>query len=189
MADVEPTPRKQSLKMAGVIAATVLGANALFSLMAGLYYKGHSAQALIDIGSIRIAFGVLSLSIAGMAYVAAFAPRLIGHAIGFAAGTAALAGGFASLGTSFPGIVAAALLVTGVVLPVLTWRSMRHSRPAWAFLVAVLAVLATVTFFGAPKMRNVLGIGLWYAMIIPAVYVIGVIALSMVRSEYREQQS
>jgi hypothetical protein len=187
MADVERTTRRQSLKMAWVIAATVLGANALFSLMASFYYKGQSAQALMDMGSIRIAFGVLSLSIAAMAYIAAVAPRLVGHGIAVIVGLAALVGGFASLTTTFPGVVAAALLVTGVVLPTLTWRSIHHSRSAWAFLVAILAVLATVTFFGAPKVRNVLGIGLWYALIIPAVGLIGVIALSMVRGEYREQ--
>jgi hypothetical protein len=187
MADVERTTRNQSLKMAGVIAGTAVGMNALFWLFAGFYYKGKSAQLLLEMGSIRLAFGLLTLSVAVMAYVAGFAPRLVGHGIGFIAGIAALVGGFAAFGTNIPGVVSAALIVTGLVLPALSWRSLNHSRPAWAFLIAILAVLATVTFFGAPKMRNVLGIGLWYAMIIPAVEVVGVIALSMVRSEYRDQ--
>jgi MFS family permease len=186
MADVEPTTRKQSLKMAGVIAGSAIGMNTLFWLLAGFYYKGKTAQLDADMASIRLAFGALTLSVAVMAYVAGFAPRLVGHAIGFAAGLSALGAGFAALGTTIPGVVAAALIIAGLVLPVLSWRSLNHSRAAWSFLIAILAVFATVTFFGAPKMRHVLGIGLWYAMIIPAVEIVGVIALSMVRGEYRD---
>jgi hypothetical protein len=188
MADVvQPTTRTQSLKAAGVIAGTALAVNAMFWLFAGFYYKGKTELLLGEMGSIRVAFAILTALVALMAYIAGFAPRLVGHAIGFTAAAASLAGGFAALGTTFPGVVAATLIVTGIVLPVLTWRSLNHSRPAWAFLIAILAVLATVTFFGAPKMRNVLDIGLWYALIIPAVEIVGVIALSMVRNEYRER--
>jgi hypothetical protein len=184
MADVVPTTRKQSLKTAGVIAATALGFNAMFWVLAGLYQK-DDVKTAIELGSVRLAFAILTALVAVMAYVAGFAPRLVGHGIGFVAGIASLVAGFATFGTTIPGVVAATLIITGFVLPALTWRSLQHSRSAWSFLIAILAVLATVTFFGAPKMRNVLGIGLWYALIIPAVEVVGVIALSMVRREYR----
>jgi MFS family permease len=186
MADVVPVTRKQSLKMAGVIAGTAIGINSLFWLLAGFYFK-DKPQVDLDIASIRLAFAILTALVAGMSYLAAFAPRFVGHAIGFIAGIASLVAGFAAFGSTIPGVVAVTLLITGLVIPVLSWRSLQHSRPAWAFLIAILAVLATVTFFGAPKMRHVLGIGLWYALIIPAIEVVGVIALSMVRSEYREQ--
>lgn len=185
MSEVVPVTRTQSLKMAGVIAGTAIGVNALFWVLAGIYYKDKAIVA--DPNAIRFAFAILTALVSGLAYVAGFAPRFVGHLIGFKAALASLAGGFAALGSTIPGVVAVSLLVNGIVMLVLTWRSWKHSRPAWAFLIAILAVLATVTFFGAPKMRHVLGIGLWYTLIIPALGVVGVIALSMVRSEYRDQ--
>lgn len=185
MADVVPVSRVQSLKMAGLITGTALGVNSMFWLLSGFYFKGKPAAAA-EVNSVRIAFLILTLLVAGMSYVAALAPRLLGHAIGFVAGIASLVAGFAAFGSTIPSVVAVTLIVTGLVIPVLSWQSLQRSRTAWAFLIAMLAVLATVTFFGAPKVRNVLGIGLWYALIIPAVEIVGVIALSMVRTQYRE---
>jgi MFS family permease len=158
--------------------------NSVFWLLAGFYFKDKPQ---VGIDSIKLAFAILTVLVAAMAYLAAFAPRLVGHGIGFVAGIASLAAGFAAFGSTIPGVVAATLIITGLVVPVLSWRSLQRSRTAWSFLIAILAVLATVTFFGAPKVRHVLGIGLWYALIIPAIEVVGVIALSMVRTEYREQ--
>jgi hypothetical protein len=186
MADVVPVSRVQSLKMAGLITGTAIGVNSMFWLLSGFYFKDKPATPL-DVQSVRIAFLTLTLLVSGMSYVAALAPRLVGHAIGFIAGVASLVAGFAAFGSTIPGVVAVTLIVTGLVIPVLSWQSLQRSRTAWAFLISMLAVLATVTFFGAPKVRHVLGIGLWYALIIPAVEIVGVIALSMVRTEYREQ--
>ena len=47
----------------------------------------------------------------------------------------------------------------------------------------------TVDFFGSPKIRALLGISLWHAMIIPGIQVVCVIALSMIRGEYRETRA
>ena len=74
-----------------------------------------------------------------------------------------------------------ALLVTLVVY------SLKGSRPAWSFLISMLAVLATVTFFGAPKIRHIMSFGLWHALIIPGLQVVAVIALVMIRSEYKNR--
>ena len=186
MAAVVPVSRVQSLKMAGVITGTAIGVNSMFWLLSGFYFKDKPAAA-VDVQSVRLAFLILTLLVSGMSYVAALAPRLVGHAIGFVAGIASLVAGFAAFGSTIPGVVAVTLIVTGLVTPVLSWQSLQRSRTAWAFLISMLAVLATVTFFGAPKVRHVLGIGLWYALIIPAVEIVGVIALSMVRTEYRAE--
>lgn len=186
MADVVRTTRKQSLQMAGVIAGSVLTFNALFWLMSSMYYDDKPQQAT-NIDSVRIAFATLSFIVAGMAYAASLAPRLIGHGIAVVVGIASIVGGVAALTTTMPGVVGATLLVVGLTMPVLTWLSLSHSRSAWAFLIALLAVLGTVTFFGAPKVRHVLDIGLWHALIIPGVQIVGVIALSMLRGEYRDQ--
>lgn len=188
MADVVRTTRKQSLQMAGVIAGTALGLNAVFYVMSGFYYD-DKPQLGVNIGSVRFAFLLLTLLVSGMSYLAALAPRLVGHGVGAIAGLAALVGGIGALTTTMPGALGASLLVIGVLMPVLVWRSLVHSREAWSFLIAMLAVLATVTFFGAPKVRHVLGIGLWYALIIPALQIVAVIALSMLRDEYRDAQS
>jgi hypothetical protein len=166
--------------MAGTIAGAALTANTLFLLLSN-YSGGNPA----GIGAARVAFGLLTGLVAVMAYVAGFAPRAVGHGLGFAAGVAAFVAGIAALFSSIPPVVAFALVASGCVLPVLSWKSLQHSRGAWAFLISIMSVLATVTFFGAPKIRNVLGIGLWYALIIPSLEVVAVIALSMVRGEYR----
>ena len=63
---------------------------------------------------------------------------------------------------------------------------MRGSRVAWSFLIALMTVMGIVTLFGAPKVRNLLDIGLWYAIIIPGVLAVGVVALALVRRDYRE---
>jgi hypothetical protein len=187
MAEVARTTRKQSMKMASVIAGTALGLNSIFWVLSIVYYDDKPGLAAANIDSVRIAFFALTLLVAAMSYVAGLAPRHLGHGVGFVAGIASLVAGFASFGSTIPGVVGATLLVFGFILPIVTWKSLQHSRAAWAFLIALLSVLATVTFFGAPKVRHVLGIGLWYAMIIPAVEIVAVIALSMVRGEYRER--
>lgn len=110
--------------------------------------------------------------------------RQIGHGLAMLLGVASLAGGIAGLASGLPHVVGLTLLVSGVVLPVLALKSLGGSRPAWSFAVSVLAVLAVVTFFGAPKIRHVLHIDLWVAMIIPALHSAAVAALAKVRADY-----
>jgi hypothetical protein len=62
---------------------------------------------------------------------------------------------------------------------------MRGSRVAWSFLTALMTVMGIVTLFGAPKVRNLLHIGLWYAIAIPGVLAVGVVALGLIRRDYR----
>jgi hypothetical protein len=81
----------------------------------------------------------------------------------------------------------ATLLIVGALMPMLVWRSLQHSRGAWALLIALTTALATVDFFGAPKVRGLLGIGPWTALIMPGLQIVTVIALTMLRREYREQ--
>ena len=186
MAEVVPTTRKQSLQMAGVIAATALTLNGLFWVMSGMYFDDKPTQ-MADIGSVRAAFAVLSFLVAAMSYAAAMAPRAIGHGLAFAIGVASLVGGIGALTSTLPGVMGATLIVSGVVTATLARYSLEHSRSAWAFLIGMLSVLATVTFFGAPKIRHVLGIGLWHALIIPGLMIVATIALGMVRGEYRNR--
>ncbi len=185
MADVVTTPFKQRLQMAGAIAGVVLAFNSMFWFASGWYMTGKPVE-MVSVDSIRLAFGLLSLVVAGMAYAAAVAPRLIGHGLAAAMGIASLVGGIAALSKGLPPVMGMTMLVVGGMLPVLTWKSLQRSRSAWSFLIAVVAVFAAVCFFGAPKVRALLGIGLWYAMIIPGLQIVCVIALSMLRGEYRD---
>ena len=112
--------------------------------------------------------------------------RLFGHVLAALIGVLAMVGGIASFAKSMPPVMAMTLVMVGVLLPVLAWRSWHHSRPAWSFLISTVAVLATVMFFGAPKVAHLLGIGLIPSLVFPAVQIACVVALAGLRNEYRD---
>jgi hypothetical protein len=186
MGEVVRTTRKQSLQAAGIVAGTALTLNALFFAMSGMYFD-DKPQLAADLGSVRTAFAVMSLLIAATSYAAGLAPRLVGHGLSTVIGAAAVAGGLAGFASSLPIVMSVTLIITGALLVTLVVYSLKGSRPAWSFLISMLAVLATVTFFGAPKIRHVLDIGLWTALIIPGLQVVAVIALVMIRGEYKNR--
>lgn len=183
MGDVQAS-RKQSLQMAGVVAGSAVALNALFWVMSSMYFTDKPKLAHVDVGAVRSAFAAMSFVIAAATYAAGFAPRMIGHGIAVLIGVASLIGGVAGLMSALPNVLGVTLLACGVLLPLLAVYSLKLSRPAWAFLLTTLAVLATVTFFGAPKIRHMLDISLWFALIIPGLQIVAVVALSMVRGEY-----
>ncbi len=113
------------------------------------------------------------------------APRILGHATAVLFGLAGLLAGYESLSHNMPSVMTAVLFAVGVLLPLLAHFSWRHSRVAWAYLCSLLFVFGIVTFFGAPKVRDVLGVSLAVAMVIPVLMFIAVGALSMCRDEYR----
>ncbi len=185
MTEVASTPFKQRMQMAGVIAGAAITFNVLFSVASHFYFKDKPLEAA-DVGSVRFAFALMSIIVAGAAYCAALAPRLIGHGIAFVMGAASLVGGFAALSKGLPPVMGTTMLVIGGLIPALAIKSLQHSRSAWSFLIAIIAVFAAVCFFGAPKIRHLLGIGLWHAMIFPGLQIVAVIALSMLRGEYKD---
>ena len=73
-----------------------------------------------------------------------------------------------------------------ILLPLLTWKSYERSRAGWSFLAGMIATLAVVMLFGSTKIRNISGIGLWYAMVIPGLLGVGTAALAMIRRQYRD---
>jgi hypothetical protein len=106
-----------------------------------------------------------------------------------------------------PLVVGVTLLVSGVLMPVLAFYSYRQSRPAWAFLIALCGVFAVVEFFGAPKIRDAMGTGvwtwvirlgapnvhearggLWIAMILPGLSAVATAALVSLRGTYVERE-
>lgn len=185
MADVASTTFKQRMQMAGVIAGAAFTFNTLFWVGSHFYFKDKPLEAA-DVGGVRFAFLLMSFLIAAMAYGAALAPRLIGHGLALVMAVASVVGGIVALSKGLPPVMGITMLVIGGLLPVLTWKSLHHSRAAWSFLIAIVAVFAAVCFFGAPKIRHLMGIGLWHAMIVPGLQIVSVIALSMLRGEYRD---
>ena len=57
----------------------------------------------------------------------------------------------------------------------------------------IVALLASLTylidigamFFGAPKVRGLLGVGLWVAMVVPMLKIVALAALASCRADYR----
>lgn len=185
MAEVVRSPRKQSLQIAGVAAATAVVLNGLFWVMSGRYFAGKPLEQAAELGSVRGAFAIMTFLIAVLSYAAAIAPRAVGHGLSIVIGVASIAGGIAGLVSTLPGVMGVTLLICGLIIPVLVIYSLKHSRSAWAFLIAMLSVLATVTFFGAPKIRHVIDISLWHALLIPGLMIVATIALGMLRDEYK----
>lgn len=189
----QPTTRDVATRTAVVIGGTALAFNAAFYFLSQLYFDSHKTFVAgvgesIDttaLGHARTAFGILSLLVACSAYAASLAPRIIGHVLSVALGLAALYAGYQSYDHAMPTVMTAVLIVVGLLLPTLAHFSWRHSRAAWSYLIAIMTVFGIVTFFGAPKVRNVLDIGFWTAMIVPGLQFVTVTALAMVRTEYR----
>ena len=188
-----PTTRETATRTAIVIGGTALLFNAAFYFLSSLYFDSHKIYTpgvgeFVDsasLGHARTAFGILSLLVAASAFAASLAPRVIGHALAVALGAAALFAGYESFDHALPSVMTAVLVAVGLLLPTLAHFSWRHSRAAWSYLIAITTVFGIVTFFGAPKVRNVLDIGFWTAMILPGLQFVTVTALAMVRTEYR----
>jgi hypothetical protein len=111
--------------------------------------------------------------------------QVMGHGLAALMGIASLIGGFFALGTGLPPVMGITMLFIGGLLPWLTWKSLHLSRPAWSFLIAIVAVFGLVCLFGAPKIRHLLGIDLGFALIIPAIQLACVIALAKLGGEYQ----
>lgn len=188
-----PTTREVAKRTAIVIASTAAAINVAFIFLSSMYFGSHKIYTpgvgeFVDtagLGKARMAFGILSALVAVAAFGASLAPRLIGHALVVALGIAALIAGYESFAHALPAVMTAVLFAVGLLMPTLAHFSWRHSRAAWSYLLSLTIVFGIVTFFGAPKVRNALDVGFWTAMIVPGVLFVTVMALAMVRTEYR----
>jgi hypothetical protein len=183
MAEPAPTTQAQAMRLAGFVTGTLLSFNAAFYFLSNLWFDDHPTAHL---ARIRLAFLILTLLVGGASYGAALAPRLVGHVLAIVVGVAAFCGGIGAITAGMHPTMSVTLLIVGGLAPVLAYLSLHHSRPAWSMLVSLLSVLALVTFFGAPKVRGLLHIGIWSALIAPGLMVVTVIALAMVRGEYHQ---
>ena len=111
---------------------------------------------------------------------------LVGHVLGVISGLGALVAGFEAIMHQLPGALAGALVVCGVVMPLLAFYSWRGNRAAWAFLTTMCGVLALCMLFGAPKVRSKVEIDLAIALLIPLVLTVATITLASQHRSYTE---
>jgi hypothetical protein len=182
-----------AIRTRAAIIGTAVAFNGAFYWLSSLYFDAHKLSApgvgeIVDttgLGHARWAFFSLTMLVCGIAVAASMAPRIIGHALAVVIGLGALVGVYGSLSHHMPSVMTAVLIAVGVLLPTLAHFSWRGSRAAWSFMLSIICVFGIVTFFGAPKVRNILGIGFWTAMILPGIQFVCVSALAMVRGQYR----
>jgi hypothetical protein len=179
--------RTSSWQVAIIIAAIALALNGLFFILSQRYLASRGPD--IDAANLlqlRGAFGMFSGLVALGAIAASIAPKLIGHALGAVMGVASFAAGVEALTHALPAALWVALLITGVLMPLLAVRSWTGGRAAWAFLNVICGTFGVCLLFGAPKVRALLGIGLWHALIIPGLMFTASAALSAIHGSYRE---
>ncbi|MBA3464477.1 MAG: hypothetical protein H0T46_31385 [Deltaproteobacteria bacterium] len=178
------------IQVAGLVVTAAVITNIAFYFLSDLYFEDRSAMygAVSDahINNVRLHFGIFTGSISLSAIFAAFWPRILGHVLAAMLGVVAIVAGVGAISRNMHPVLPAALIVAGVMLAVLVWKSFERSRVAWAFLIGMTSSLAAVLLFGSTKVRSVFDIGLWTALIIPGKLVVCTVALAMVRDDYRE---
>lgn len=178
------------MQLALTICGFIVALNVAFYFLSNLYFQDRARRYGLDelthIGGVRTAFAMFSISVGVTSILAALAPRWFGHGIPAVAGLASLVAAFASWSAGLQPTLWIALLIVGMLLPAVTWLSFQKSRAAWSFLVALCSVLALMLLFGAPKVRGIVGVGLWHTLILPGMLAVGAMALVMVHRDYVE---
>ena len=189
MANTAADPR-QAKQIAGIIAICAVVLNVAFHFLANAYYADRAATYGMAspeaMSSARIAFAVMTATVAATAIAALFAPRAVAHGLASVVALVAIVG--AVLGaTKFHPVLPVALGLLGVLMLVLVYFSLQaKSRASWAFLTATCAVGGLVTLFGATKVRNAIDIPLFYALILPGILIVATVMLVQVADEYAE---
>lgn len=177
-------------QVAVIIGIAVLLTNAAFYFLSGKYFEDRAAiyggVTPEHVAGVRTAFGVFSGAVGAVSIFAAWQPMFVGHIIAALTSVAALIAGVNAATHDMTAVLPASLLVSSGVIGALVWKSLDRSRAAWAFLVGMTSILSAVLLFGATKVRNVLDVGLWTALIIPGLLAVATVALTLVRDEYRD---
>jgi hypothetical protein len=186
----KPGEANPIVQLAVLVGIFVVVLNVGFYFLSDAYYddrvKRFGIQELARLGGARVDFGIFTVVVGAVTILAVMFPRAIGHIIpAIAALTSLVAAPFAiDLGIVLP----ATLVIVSGLLALLIWHSLQRSRPAWACLSALCVVYGVVMLFGAPKVRGLIDVGMWVALIVPALLGVATAALSMIRSEYREAE-
>ena len=184
---------KSLIQLSILIGAFCLILNVAFFFLSSMYFADKRANPLVPVvpvdstNSARIAFAFFSGIVSAMSIAVAIAPKWVAHGVAALSGLVALIASVFALKKGMPFVLPAALFIMGALLPLLAWRSLLRSRAAWAFLIAMCAVLGLVLLFGAPKVKGQLDIGIWTALIMPGLLGVATVGLTMLRGDYRER--
>jgi hypothetical protein len=179
-----PTTTQIAMRTATVVVIACVALNAAFYPLSDFYFDSHRN---LGPAEIRWAFMQFTLAVGLASFAVALAPRVIGHLAAVLLGVANVIAGIVSLAGGLTPVLGIALLIGGGIMVALAYFSYFHkSRAAWAFLAALAGVFGTCLLFGAPKVRSLVGIGLWTALIFPGLQYVTMTALIMLRGEYRE---
>jgi len=179
-----PTTMETAIRTAIVVVIVCAVLNAAFYPLSELYFDAHRNLSPTDI---RWAFAQFTLAVALASFAVAVAPRVISHISAAILGLANVIAGLISLGSGLTPVLGLALVIGGGTMVALAYFSYyRRSRAAWAFLASLTFVFGTCLLFGAPKVRALVGIGLWTAMIFPGLKFVTMVGLFMIRGEYRD---
>lgn len=80
----------------------------------------------------------------------------------------------------------ASLLLTGACTMWLSWLSLRRSRAAWSFLLAICGTLAVALFFASPRFRASFDLSWPMAMMASGVFALATILLVALAPRYRQ---
>jgi hypothetical protein len=187
----KPGEANPIVQLAVLVAILIVILNVGFYFLSDAYFadrvKRFGAGELARIAGARVDFGVFTVVVGGATIFAGMQPRIAGHALAVLAGLGSMFAGFAAFGAELGFVLPLTLLVVSGLFDLFVVYSLRKSRAAWSALSALCAVYAVVMLFGAPKLRGMLDIGMWLAMIVPGLLAVATWALSMIRDDYRER--
>lgn len=187
----KPGEASPTVQLAVLVAILIVILNVGFYFLSEAYFedrvKRFGAQELARIAGARLDFGIFTVVVGGATIFAGMRPRLAGHAIAVLAGLGSMFAGFSAFGADLGVVLPLTLLVVSGMFDLLVFYSLRKSRAAWSALSALCVVYAVVMLFGAPKLRGMLDIGMWLAMIVPGLLAVATWALSMIRADYSEK--
>ena len=162
----------------GLIQAFAVIFGVMFALDVGV---GVVLADQVDI----LPFMMFTAAVAFASAIAVFRPREIGHGLATITGIAAVVGAVAAAWSGMPAVLPVVLFVCGGAMPYLAYRSWEGSRVAWSFLTTICGVLGVCMLFGAPKVKNLLHIGLWPALVFPGILAATTVALAIQHATYR----
>lgn len=188
----KPGEANPIVQLAILVAILAVMLNAGFYFLSEGYFedrvKRFGLQELERIGGARLDFALFTLTI-GLGSIGTLAySRWVAFGIPALAGVLSFAAAVGAIVADISVVLAAALFISSGMFGFLIRLSVeKKSRAGWASLAAMCLVFGIVTLFGAPKLRGLVGVGLWVAMIVPGMFFIAAAALRQLRADYREQ--
>jgi hypothetical protein len=82
-----------------------------------------------------------------------------------------------------------ALLLSGAFEVALCWQTIQRSRVAWSFAVALSGTVTLATLFGAPKIRDALGVPIMLAVLPSLIAAVATVLLAMAAEEISSRSS